>query len=72
MCPEYIPTLSADTLRSLLNDDYPSRAAYILSLFFDGMAYEELLSMCRTAYSNDRFPGGAAPLVHINYPMYFA
>lgn len=68
--PEYIPTLSADTLRSLLNDDYPSRAAYILSLFFDGLAYEELLSMCRTAYSNDRFPGGAAPLVHINGPMY--
>ena len=33
------------------------------------MAYE-LLSMCRSAYSNDRFPGGAAPLVLINGPMY--
>lgn len=60
--PETIPSLSDEALTALTEMDYPERAAYVLSLFLSDYTKEELLEDCRIAYSNERFPGGAAPL----------
>ena len=64
--PEKIPTLTEEDLRVLAGLHYPERAAKILSLFLTDYTEEELLDDCRAAYADDRFPGGAAPLVQID------
>ena len=61
--PESIPALSMEKISELCNMDYAHRAAYILSLYLSDYTYEELLSDCVSAYGEDRFPGGAAPVV---------
>ncbi len=60
--PETIPQLTADDLRDLCGMSYPERAARILSLYLSDYTEEELLADCREAYSEARFPGGAAPI----------
>ncbi|MBQ7160361.1 MAG: threonine synthase [Clostridia bacterium] len=61
--PESIPSLSLDKIKELCKEDYARRAAYILSLYLTDYTYDELLSDCVEVYGEDRFPGGAAPLV---------
>ncbi len=60
--PTEIPHLTAADFISLSSKSYAERAATILSLFLSEYTEEELLADCRQAYSEDRFPGGAAPL----------
>lgn len=60
--PESMPEISRADLLKLCGMSYPERAAYILSLFLEDYTHEELLADCRTAYSEERFVGGAAPL----------
>ncbi len=63
--PESIPRLSIDDIKDLSSLPYEKRAGRILSMFltdYDESAIEE---DCRTAYSEERFPGGAAPLVPV-------
>ena len=64
--PETIPALTGDDLRALCGMSYPERAARILSLYLSDYTEEELLADCREAYSEARFPGGAAPIHDID------
>lgn len=63
--PESIPSLSFDEIKSLSGMSYPQRAASILSKYLTDYTYEELLADCEKVYSEEGFPGGAAPLVSV-------
>ena len=60
--PENIPGLDSQDFAELCEMTYPERAAYVLSRFLTDYNYEELLDDCRAAYSEEKFPGGAAPI----------
>ncbi len=60
--PENIPELDSQDFAELCEMTYPERAAYVLSRFLTDYNYEELLDDCRAAYSEEKFPGGAAPI----------
>lgn len=60
--PREIPSLSDGELLKLSEMSYPERAATVLSKFLTDYTYEELLEDCSNAYSEERFPGGAAPV----------
>jgi len=57
-------------VEALLDMPYDRRAAYILSLFLDDYDKDALAADCAAAYSEERFPGGAAPLRPINEKDY--
>ncbi|MCD7783256.1 MAG: threonine synthase, partial [Firmicutes bacterium] len=57
--PETIPTLDEEDFRHISALDYVGRAAYVLSMFLDDFSQEELLTLCREAYSEEIFPDGA-------------
>ena len=59
--PETLPTLEKGELARLSAMSYPERAATVLSKFLTDYTYDELLTDCTEAYSEARFPGGAAP-----------
>ena len=63
--PESIPTITQDEIAALCKESYPVRAATVLSKFLTDYTYDELLSDCISAYGEDSFVGGAAPLVNI-------
>lgn len=60
--PEILPDLDSQDIAELCEISYPERAAYILSRFLTDYSYEELLEDCASAYSPERFVGGAAPI----------
>lgn len=64
--PSEIPAVSSSDILSLCKKSYAERAADILSRFLCDYTFDELLSDCREAYGEARFPGGAAPLVKLN------
>ncbi len=64
--PESFPTLTKDKISELVDKNYVERATYILSLFLTDYSEAELLADCTEAYSESRFPGGAAPLKSID------
>jgi len=64
--PDEIPALTGEKIEELCKLDYAHRAAYVLSLYLDDYSYDELLEDCTKAYGEDRFPGGAAPLVKLD------
>ncbi len=67
--PEFFPAVSAEEIEQLCAMDYPERAAFLLSKYFDEYDGEELLSACREAYA--KFEGGdAAPLLRMDNGMY--
>lgn len=67
--PECFPSVSEAEISSMLDMDYPERAALILNKFFDEYDKDELLSALEEAYS--RFEeGDAAPLVKVENGMY--
>jgi len=68
--PESIPTLDDAAIERLIEMSYPERACEILSMFLTDYDRTALLEDCRTAYSEERFPGGAAPVVSIGDSMY--
>ena len=59
--PERLPALEKGELARLSALSYPERAATVLGKFLTDYTYEELLEDCSEAYSEARFPGGAAP-----------
>ncbi len=64
--PDEFPAVDTEMLSRLCTMDYPHRAAAILHLYLqDSYTYEELLEDCTDAYSEARFPGGAAPVVSL-------
>ena len=60
--PRDIPDLIEDDLQQLCGMSYPERTAFILNKFLTDYTYDELLEDCTEAYSESRFPGGAAPM----------
>ena len=64
--PAEIPQIDEDELYELSGMPYPERAARILGKFLSDYTEDELLSDCREAYGEERFPGGAAPLSDID------
>ena len=67
--PENIPMLEKGELEKLAGMSYPERAATVLSKFLTDYTYEELLADCSEAYSEARFPGGAAPVSALGSKM---
>ncbi len=63
--PVSIPALTREDLEKLSGMPYEQRAADILSRFLTDYDKDALLADCTAAYAEDRFPGGAAPLVDI-------
>ncbi len=59
--PESLPALEKGELEKLSKMSYPERAATVLGKFLTDYTYEELLEDCTEAYSEKRFPDGAAP-----------
>lgn len=68
--PESIPQLSADDIEKLRTLPYEARACEILSLFLTDYDKEKLTKDCTEAYSEERFPGGAAQLCDIGKERY--
>jgi len=68
--PTEIPSLTKEDVLSLANMPYYGRAAAVLSRFLTDYDKDKLLSDCKEAYSETRFPGGAAPLVPIHENLY--
>jgi len=64
--PEKLPVLTQADLEELRGMDYPHRAARILSLFLSDFTEEELLRDTQKAYREEKFPGGAAPVVRLD------
>ena len=68
--PQSIPTFSEQDIKSLIDKTYAERAAFVMGAFLSDYTYDELLSDCKISYSNDRFPGGAAPIHNIDGNVY--
>ncbi len=68
--PESIPQLDEAALLRLTEMTYAERATEILSMFLTDYDRDALLGDCTEAYSEARFPGGAAPVVPIGDGMY--
>ena len=67
--PEVFPTITKDDLDKMSEMNYPERAAYVLSQYFDDFGDEFLLDACKKAYAT--FEGDdPVPLVRINEGLY--
>ena len=64
--PDELPELDEAAIDSLCAAPYAERAAKILHMFLgDSYTYGELLEDATAAYSEARFPGGAAPIAKL-------
>ena len=68
--PSRIPALEEGEIEKIAGMSYPERAAYVLSKYLTDYTYEELLEDANAAYSEARFPGGAAPVVKVKDGVY--
>lgn len=68
--PESFPKISDDDFSSLGKMTYAERASSIIGKFLDDYDSDALASDCREAYSDERFPGGAAPMHAMNDGIY--
>ncbi|MDE7330602.1 MAG: threonine synthase [Clostridia bacterium] len=67
--PEKFPLFSREKLESMLEMNYPERAAEVLSVYLDDYGKEELLKACTAAYA--KFEGDdPAPLVRLDDGVY--
>ncbi len=67
--PESLPRLTEKDFEDLAKEDYPARAARVLSLLLSDYTYEELLDYTTKAYS--RFYGDdPCPLVNVDEGVY--
>ncbi len=64
--PETLPAVTLEEIAAWTRFSYPERAAAVLGKFLTDYKEEDLLSYCRSAYAEERFPGGAAPLHTLN------
>ncbi|MBR3995699.1 MAG: threonine synthase [Clostridia bacterium] len=61
--PESIPEIDLDYIKSLCDKTYIERAAEVLSLYLTDYTKEELMKAASAAYAEDKFIGGAAPVI---------
>ncbi len=64
--PEALPAITLAELSELLDCSYAERATYIFAKFLTDYSITELLADTTEAYSEARFPGGAAPIRDID------
>ena len=64
--PEMLPKLSSMDIAALRPLSYARRASYILSMFLTDYDRDALTADCEAAYSEEKFPGGAAPIHKID------
>ena len=64
--PETIPSLAMSELADLLDCSYAERATYVFSKFLTDYSVLEIHEDTSAAYSEERFPGGAAPIHDID------
>ncbi len=64
--PEVLPSLTLTELAELLDCTYAERATYVFSKFLTDYSVAEILADTTEAYSEERFPGGAAPIHDID------
>lgn len=62
--PCEFPRLSRDNFDWLSKQDYPERAAFVMSLYLDEFSFEELFEITTKAYSS--FDGDPCPLVNVD------
>lgn len=60
--PDSIPAIDINEVKSLAELSYNECAARILSKFLTDYTYDELLEAANGAYSEEKFPGGAADI----------
>lgn len=63
--PESLPSYSTDDLKQLRKKSYTERAAHIVADFLPEFTAEEIRECVESAYSEQKFPGGAAQLHRI-------
>ena len=68
--PESIPEITKTDICEMQKMSYAERAAKILSMFLTDYTYDELIADCKAAYSEESFPGGAAPLNKVTDTIY--
>lgn len=68
--PNEIPTLAPDGIKRLCALPYEKRACEILSMFLTDYDKSLLEKDCAEAYSEERFPGGPAPVVSLGGGIY--
>ena len=68
--PTSFPKIGNEDIKLLISLPYHKRAEYILSLFLDDYDSGKLGADCTAAYSEERFPGGAAPVVKLEDGRY--
>ena len=68
--PDTIPSVSLSDVSDMVSLTYPQRAAKILSLFLTDYSADELSLCAEQAYSEQSFPGGAAPLHKIKDSLF--
>lgn len=68
--PESLPTLAPDDIKRLCELPYEKRASELLSMFLTDYDKSLLEKDCAEAYSEARFPGGAAPVVSLGADIY--
>lgn len=68
--PESFPAFTEDDFAALLKMTYPERAAHVLGMYLDDYDKDALLSSCKAAYSEEKFPGGATQLKALNDDIY--
>ncbi len=62
--PEKFPLLSKENIEWLSQNNYPERAAFVMSLFLNEFTYDEMLEITTKAYSS--FDGDPCPLVNVD------
>ena len=68
--PTEIPTITENEIAELTKLSYPERAAFVMGKFLTDFTYDELIADCKSAYSEESFIGGAAPLVKVKDNVY--
>ena len=68
--PTEIPSINENEIANLTELSYPERAAFVMGKFLTDFTYDELISDCNAAYSEESFSGSAAPLVKVNDNVY--
>ncbi len=64
--PTEIPKIDLDFISGMVEDSYHDRAFKVLSLYLTDYDQNTLYDICKKAYSESRFPGGAAPVTRLN------
>ncbi len=64
--PESTPQIKECELKELMTDNYPVRAAKILSKFLTDYTYDELLEDATNAYAKEKFGASPAPVTKLD------